>query len=93
MTADDPAGRALPALYRCSVAPRELPSPAGLLLLAGLLPSLASGHPGDAGIDRLELFRLRVRALDTRMWLVRAGYARLAQRVDLHLALGGDIAD
>ena len=54
----------------------------------------SAGKPAeDAGIDRLELFRLRVRALDTRMWLVRAGYARLAQRVDLHLALGGDIAD
>ena len=47
----------------------------------------------DSPAATLGLLELQARALDARMRLVRAGNASLAQRVDLHLALGGDFAN
>ena len=70
---------------------------AGLLkaAMADLAARLAAtGTRGEgAGTDPLELLELQLRALDERMRLVRADNARLAQRVDLHLALGGGFDD
>ena len=54
----------------------------------------AAGSRGeDSPAATLGLLELQARAIDARMRLVRAGNARLAQRVDLHLALGGDFAN
>ena len=69
----------------------ELMTPAMARLTARV--AAAGSRGAQAGSDVLQLLDLQLRALDARMRLVRAGYARLAQRVDLHLALGGDIAN
>jgi outer membrane protein TolC len=53
----------------------------------------AGSHGEGPPAATLELLELQARAIDARMRLVRAGNARLAQRVDLHLALGGDFAN
>lgn len=43
--------------------------------------------------DFLSVLQMQARALNSRISLVRIKNARLAQRVDLHLALGGDFSD
>ena len=41
-------------------------------------------------IDLLSVLQMQARTLNSRITLIRMQNARLAQRVDLHLALGGD---
>jgi NodT family efflux transporter outer membrane factor (OMF) lipoprotein len=48
----------------------------------------------DAGaIDFLSVLQMQARTLNSRISLIRIKNARLAQRVDLHLALGGDFSE
>ena len=48
----------------------------------------------DAGAtDFLSVLQMQARALNSRISLIRIQNARLAQRVDLHLALGGDFSE
>jgi NodT family efflux transporter outer membrane factor (OMF) lipoprotein len=48
----------------------------------------------DAGAtDFLSVLQMQARALNSRISLVRIKNTRLAQRVDLHLALGGDFSE
>ena len=45
----------------------------------------------DVGaVNLLDVLQMQARALNSRISLIRIKNARLAQRVDLHLALGGD---
>ena len=47
----------------------------------------------DAGaVDFLSVLQMQARALNSRISLIRIKNARLAQRVDLHLALGGNFS-
>ena len=47
----------------------------------------------DVGaVNLLDVLQMQARALNSRISLIRIKNARLAQRVDLHLALGGDFA-
>ena len=48
----------------------------------------------DVGaVDFLSVLQMQARALNSRISLIRIKNARLAQRVDLHLALGGDFSE
>ena len=48
----------------------------------------------DVGaVDFLSVLQMQARALNSRISLIRIKNARLAQRVDLHLALGGDFEE
>jgi len=48
----------------------------------------------DAGaIDFLSVLQMQARTLNSRISLIRIKNARLAQRVDLHLSLGGDFSE
>ena len=48
----------------------------------------------DAGaIDFLSVLQMQARSLNSRISLIRIKNTRLAQRVDLHLALGGNFTD
>lgn len=48
----------------------------------------------DVGaVDFLSVLQMQARALNSRISLIRMQNARLAQRVDLHLALGGDFSE
>ncbi len=44
-------------------------------------------------IDLLSVLQMQARLLNSRIGLIRIKNARLAQRIDLHLALGGDFSD
>lgn len=47
----------------------------------------------DVGqVDFLSVLQMQARALNSRIQLIRIKNARLAQRIDLHLALGGDFS-
>jgi len=43
-------------------------------------------------VDLLSVLQMQTRALNSRISLIRIKNARLAQRIDLHLALGGDFS-
>ncbi|MCZ6668668.1 MAG: TolC family protein, partial [Gammaproteobacteria bacterium] len=44
-------------------------------------------------VDLLSVLQIQTRVLNSKIELVRIKNARLAQRIDLHLALGGDFSE